>query len=104
MIRSEILIRATANANWEAGDVVDIKPVGFEWGKKECEPHFKILRSNVPPKRGASEYVGDWAIEKIGRDGRLKRDLKARAKWRYDANKDVLFNKETGEERKIDQL
>lgn len=104
MIRSEILVRGTANANWDVGDVIAVKPVGFQWGKKECEPHFKILHSNVPPERGAREYVGAWAEETTDLDGQLNRDLKAKSKWCYDADKDVLFNKETREERKLDEL
>jgi len=28
---------------WKRGDVVDIRPAGFEWGKKEGPPKFQII-------------------------------------------------------------
>lgn len=80
-----------------------VKPVGFQWGRSECEPNFKILESNVYPDRGV-QYVGSWDEERIDSDGLLVRHIKAKAKWCYVEAKDVLYNKETGEERKLNEL
>lgn len=51
---AELLIMANSNSHsdpikdirgcYKKGDIVDVQPDGFQWGKEECPPRFHVVK------------------------------------------------------------
>lgn len=78
------------NARTQIGDIICVRPDGWEWGKEECLPTFIVVRLPQYNVDDAKHFEYTLAEEHTDAQGRLTHRLLKRRKYRIPEN--IILN------------